>query len=133
MTPLSSLLLRTKMKVRIFSIMIYSWFRIEHTLPRKSLLTIYKVFLRPPIDYSDIIYDQPHNELFCEKLELVQYKARRWYKRLSCMCKTMKEEAPNYLMNLFPKCNQKIRTRNSHIPMFRCQTDCFKYSFFPST
>ena len=85
------------------------------------------------MDYGDIIYDQPHNELFCEKLELVQYKARRWYKRLSCMCKTMKEEAPNYLMNLFPKCNQKIRTRNSHIPMFRCQTDCFKYSFFPST
>ena len=49
------------------------------------------------------------------------------------MFKIMKEEAPNYLMNLIPKCNQTIRTRNSHIPIFRCETDCFKYSFFPST
>ena len=37
--------------------------------------TIYKVFLRPLIDYGDIIYDQPQNESFCEKLESVQYKA----------------------------------------------------------
>ena len=43
---------------------------------------------------------------------------------------TMKEEAPNYLINLIPKCNQTIRTRNSHIPIFHCQTDCFNYSFF---
>ena len=44
-------------------------------MPWKSLLTIYKVFLRPLIDYGDIIYDQPDNEPFCEKLESVQYKA----------------------------------------------------------
>ena len=49
------------------------------------------------------------------------------------MFKIMKEEAPNYLINLIPKCNEIIRTRNSHIPIFRCRTDCFKYSFFPST
>ena len=42
-------------------------------------------------------------------------------------------EAPNYLMNLIPKDNQTIRTRNSHIPIFCCRKDCFKYSFFPST
>ena len=78
-------------------------------MPRKSLITIYKAFLRPLIDYGDIIYDQPQNESFCEKLETVQYKialaitgaiqgssrgkiyqelgleslkSRRWYKRL---------------------------------------------------
>ena len=45
----------------------------------------------------------------------------------------MKDEAPNYLMNLIPKCNQTIRTRNNHIPIFCCRTDCFKYSFFLST
>ena len=33
-----------------------------HSLPRKSLITIYKPFLRPLIDYGDIIYDQPQNE-----------------------------------------------------------------------
>ena len=45
----------------------------------------------------------------------------------------MNEQAPHYLINLIPKCNQSIRTRNSHIPTFYCRTDCFKYSFFPST
>ena len=44
----------------------------RHSLPRKSLLTIYKAFLRPLIDYKNIIYDQPQNEAFCEKLESVQ-------------------------------------------------------------
>ena len=107
-----------------------------------------------------MIYSQPHNESFCEKLESVQYKAaiaitgaiqgtsrdkiyeelgleslkaRRWCKRLSGMFKIMKEEATDYLKNLIPKRNLTIRTRNSHIPIFRCRTDCFKYSFFPST
>ena len=89
-------------------------------MPWKSLVTIYKALLRPLLDYSDIIYDQPHNVSFCEKLESVLYKAalavtgaiqgtsrnkiyeelrikplkaRRWYKRLSCMFKIMKEKA----------------------------------------
>ena len=49
--------------------------KLRHTLPRKSLITTYKVFLRPLIDYGDIIYDQPNNDSFCEKLESIQYKA----------------------------------------------------------
>ena len=44
-------------------------------MPRKSLMTIRKAFLRPLIDYGNIIYNQPQNESFCEKLESVQYKA----------------------------------------------------------
>ena len=36
----------------------------------------------------------------------------------------MKEESPNYLINLIPKCNQTIRIRNSHMPIFHCRTDC---------
>ena len=32
-------------------------------------------FAKPLIGYGDIIYDQPKNESFCEKLESVQYKA----------------------------------------------------------
>ena len=91
-------------------------------MPRRSFTTFYKAFLRPLVDYQDIIYDQPQNESFCEKLESVQYKAalattgaihdtscdkiyqqlqleslksRRWYERLSCMFKITKKEAPN--------------------------------------
>ena len=40
--------------------------KLRYSLPLKSLITIYKVFLRPLIDYGDIIYDQPRNESFCE-------------------------------------------------------------------
>ena len=70
----------------------------------------------------------------CDKLYQVlgleSLKSRRWYKGLSCMLKTMKKEAPNYLINSIPKFEQTIRTRNDHIPSYHCQTDCFKYSFF---
>ena len=45
----------------------------------------------------------------------------------------MKEEAPNYLINVVPNCEQNIRTRNNHIPTSYCRKDCFNYSFFPST
>ena len=49
------------------------------------------------------------------------------------MFKIMNEQTPNYLINLIPKCNPIIRRRNNHKPIFHCRTDCFKYSFFPST
>ena len=48
--------------------------KLRYSLPRKSLVTIYRAFLRPLIDFGDIIYDQPLNESFCEKLESIQYK-----------------------------------------------------------
>ena len=31
--------------------------RLSHILARKSLLTIYKFFIRPHLDYCDVIYD----------------------------------------------------------------------------
>ena len=91
--------------------------KLRYSLPQKSLLTIYKAFLRSLVDYGDIIYDQPQKEYFCEKLESVHYevalaitgviqgtsrdmiyqelglkslKSRRWYKRLSCMFEIVK-------------------------------------------
>ena len=89
-------------------------------MPQKSLITIYKAFLRPLIDYGDIIYHQPQNESFSEKLESIHYKAafaitgalqgtsrdkiyqelgleslksRRWHKSFSLIFKIMKEKA----------------------------------------
>ena len=41
--------------------------KVRHNLPRKSLVTIYKAFLKPLIDHGDIIYNQPQNVSFCEK------------------------------------------------------------------
>ena len=38
--------------------------KLAHVLPRQSLITIYKSLIRPHLDYGDIIYDQPNNEVF---------------------------------------------------------------------
>ena len=44
-------------------------------LLRGPLLTIYKSFIRPHLDYGDVIYDQHYNNSFHQKLESVQYNA----------------------------------------------------------
>ena len=49
--------------------------KLSNTLSRDALLTIYKSFVRPHLDCDNIIYDQPQNESFCNKLESVQYNA----------------------------------------------------------
>ena len=49
--------------------------KLAPALPRESLITIYKSFVRPCIDYGDIIYDQPNNDSFCNMIEKVQYNA----------------------------------------------------------
>ena len=49
-------------------------------------------------------------EKIYQELRLESLKSRRWYKRLGCMFKIMKEEAPNYLINLVSKCETNIRT-----------------------
>ena len=49
--------------------------KLRYILPRHSLITIYKSFVRPHLDYGDIINDQSNNESFCNKVERVQYNA----------------------------------------------------------
>ena len=48
--------------------------RLSLILSRKSLLTICTSFVRPNLDYADIIYDKPFNKSFKRKIEMVQYK-----------------------------------------------------------
>ena len=47
--------------------------KLQNFLPRKSLLTMYKSFIRPHLDYGDIIYDQSYNTSFHQRLESLQY------------------------------------------------------------
>ena len=42
---------------------------------QNSLLIIYKQFIRPHLDYSDILCDKPHNENFQNKIEKVRDSA----------------------------------------------------------
>ena len=49
--------------------------KFQNFLSRKSLLTIYKSFIRPHLDYGDIIYDQTYNTFFHQRLDSLQYNA----------------------------------------------------------
>ena len=49
--------------------------KLSQFLSREILLTIYKSFVRPNLDYADIIYDKPLNESFKKKIESAQYEA----------------------------------------------------------
>ena len=99
------------------------------SLPRSSLLTIYKSFVRIYLDYGDVIYDQPNNSSLSDKIESVQYHAalaitgairgiskeklyqelpleylrnRRWLRRMSYLYKIISTRSPPYLYELVP-------------------------------
>ena len=38
-------------------------------------MNIFKIFVRPQLDYGDVIYDEAYNETFLKKLESIQYNA----------------------------------------------------------
>ena len=135
--------------------------KLAHVLPREFLITIYKSFVRPHIDYGDIIYDQPNNDSFCNMIERVQYNAaiaitgaiigtsqlkiykelgleslkfRRWFRHLCFFYKLRFPQTPKYLYNLIPLGNCIYNTCNQdQIDTYYCRTDLFKYSFFPYT
>ena len=49
--------------------------RLSVNLPHDALLRIYKLFIRPHLDYGDIIYDKPHNESLKNKIDNIHYKS----------------------------------------------------------
>ena len=103
--------------------------KLNNILPRSALLTIYRSFIRPHLDYGNVIYDQPENESFSSKIESVQYNAslaitgairgttqekpyqelgleslrsRRWLRSMCYFYKLIKTQKPLYLFNLMP-------------------------------
>ena len=129
--------------------------KLYYILPRNVLLTIYKSFVRPHLDYGDIIYDQPNNQNFSSEIEAVRYNAalaitnaikgtsrtelykelgieslsfHRWFRRLKT------QRVPKYLYKLIPLKNKTYDTRSTHsVGTYFCRTNAFKYSFFPYT
>ena len=49
--------------------------KLQNILLRPALFTLNKCFIRPHLDYGDIIHDQAYNLSFHQKLELIQYNA----------------------------------------------------------
>ena len=134
--------------------------RLSNSLPRQALLTIYKAFVRPHLDYGDVLYDQAFNNSFHTKIESIQYNAcsaitrairgtstekiyrelgleslqlRRWYRKLCLFYKVFKNEHPKYLFNLIPVKRTPYATRPvGNIPLIKTKHNFFKNSFFPS-
>ena len=129
--------------------------KLQNILPRPALLTITKCFVRPHLDYGDIIYDQAYNLSFHQKLESIQYndalaltgairgssreklyqelgleslQPQRWYKKLCCFYKIYNKQTSGYLTELIPTRNEAYQTRH-----FAKNTFFFKNTFFSST
>ena len=126
--------------------------KLRNILSRPALHTIYKCFTRPHLDYVDIIYDQAYNLSFRQKLESIQYNAAlaltrvirgssrenlyqelgleslqlwQWYRKLCCFYKTYNKQAPDYLTELIPTCNEAYQARHvGNIPSLG-----FKHNF----
>ena len=135
--------------------------KLQNILPRSALLTIYKSFIRPHLDYGGIIYDLAYNASFHQKLELLQYNVclgitggirgtssenlyeelgleylqlRRWFRKLSCFHKLFDSKHPHYLFKRIPSRSSSYVTRNIHnILFFERRHTFLKNSFFPST
>ena len=48
--------------------------KLQPILPRRCSLTIYKSFIRPRLDYSGVVYDQPSND-FSDQVSYFWYNA----------------------------------------------------------
>ena len=47
--------------------------KLSENLPQHFLVKIYKSFVRPHMDYGDMIYGQPNDGSFTQKIERIQY------------------------------------------------------------
>ena len=134
--------------------------RLRRYLPRNSLLTIYKAFIRPNLDFRDVVYDYPGNASFMQKFESVQYNAslaitgcfrstssdklyselglesladRRFYRRLIAFYKIVNKKAPQYLIDYLPSqdlASINLRKRPAIYPL-DARTERYRNSFFP--
>ena len=128
-------------------------------LPRHSLITLYKSFIRPHLDYADIIYDQPNNLDLYNKIETCQYNAalpitgairgsskerlyqelgfkylspRRWLRKLLTFYKIVRNKSPGYIYKQILPGDRAYLTRNSNnIKQIFCRFEYFANSFFP--
>ena len=135
--------------------------KLQNLLPRSALITVCKAFVRPYLDYGDILYDQAYNMSFHLKLESIQYNAclaitgamrdtskeklyqelgletlqlQRWNSKIEMFYKIFKNKSPQYLFKLIPEKTHAYATRNiDKVSCFKTRDTFFKKSFFLST
>ena len=130
-------------------------YKLQKCLPRRSLVTINKSFIRPHLDYEDLIFDQAYNKSFHEGFGSLQYNSllaitgairgtskEKFYQelglesfqhRLSTFYKIFKNQSPRYLCELLPLQTTSHDKRSSkNICLSHFKHNFFKDSFFPS-
>ena len=108
----------------------------EAFVPRQALVSIYKAFIRPHLDYGDVLYDQAFNNSFHAKMESIQYNAclaitgairgtsqEIFYQELgieSLQLHCWYRKHPKYLFNLISvKCSPYATRTVGNIPLLR--------------
>ena len=134
--------------------------KFHQILPGQSLITIYKSFIRPHLDYGNIVYDRAFNESFHKNLQSIQYtaaiaiigairgtssekhfqelglessKSKRWLRKLCLFYKFFHKNSSSYLFQLIPLNSNVYTTRSSQsnkIANFKTRHNFFKDSFF---
>ena len=62
-------------KIKKYNKMIGLIKRLSANLLLNALLTMYKSFIKPHLNYGDILYDKPSNKNFQNRMQKVQYRA----------------------------------------------------------
>ena len=135
--------------------------KLQKYLPRQSLVTTYKSFIRSHLDYGDVMFDQAYNKSFHKSLESLQYNAslaitrairgtskvipyrepgleslqhRCWFCKLCTFYKMFKNQPPRYLYELLSLQTTSHNTRSSrNIPLFHFKHNFFKKISFKSS
>ena len=120
-------------------------------------ILIYESFVRPHLDYGNIIYDQPNNSTLSNKIESIQYNAvlaitnpisgtcrdklyqglcleslqnGRWLRWLCYFQKILSTKLPPYLCNLTPPLQRSHRNPGC-LKALQCRAELFQNSFLP--
>ena len=125
-------------------------------LQRPAVLQIYKSFVRPQLDYGDIIYDKASIGSFQQKLESIQYNTalaitgtikgtprEKIYselvlesiqdRKLCTFYKILNSMSHKYLSEIISSITKRHASRNANsIPLVRVN-NYFMNNFFPST
>ena len=109
--------------------------KLHNTLPRLPLITIYKSFVRPHLDYGDMIYDQIYTasirsiqlsisyfrrykrDISRETLSRARFEnpeKRRWYRKLCCFFKIFKKQSSKYLFIIILASVRPCNSRNAN-------------------
>ena len=127
-------------------------------LPRHSLITLYRSFIQPHLDYEDIIYDQPNNLNLCKKIGTCQYNtapaitgairgsskerlyqklgfeylsSRSWLRKLCTFYKIVRKKFPGYLYKyILPGDHTYLTPNSNNIKQIFCGSEYFANSFF---